>query len=75
MIMNGDTFGDYFLSTELLNIMFNVVIYVWFNGVAAPFFWLKIVYCQMFLINMYCWSMGKSCVITRKYFNNFDGLK
>ena len=41
MIMNGDTFGDHFLSTELLNIMFNVVIYVWFNGVAAPFFLIK----------------------------------
>ena len=34
--MNGDSFGDYFMSTELINRMFSVLIYGWFNEVATP---------------------------------------
>ena len=35
MAMNGDAFGGYFMSTVLVSRIFNVLIYGWFNGVAA----------------------------------------
>ena len=33
--MNDDTFGDYFIGTGLVNRVFNVLIYWWFNEVTA----------------------------------------
>ena len=33
--MNGDTFGDYSMGSELFNRMLNVRIYGWLNEVAA----------------------------------------
>ena len=35
MVQNGDNFVGYFMSTEIVNRMFNVLIYGWLNEVAA----------------------------------------
>ena len=37
MVLNGDILGDYFMSSEVINRMFNVLIfYGWFNESTAP---------------------------------------
>ena len=36
MVLKCDIFGDYFMSTELVNRIFNALIYGWLNEIAGP---------------------------------------